>query len=81
MDTIQLKGGDRAGMPALADREPVYVRDENALYVGTPEGAKKVTYTPAEGVADAAEGVTAESLRATVNELLAALRACGLMKT
>lgn len=81
MDTIQLRAGDRADMPALSDREPAYVRDENALYVGTPEGAKKVTYTPAKGVEKAAEGITVEQLTEKFNELLAALRASGLMKT
>lgn len=41
-DTIQLRAGDKAGMPELLDRELAYVRDEEALYVGTPTGNKKV---------------------------------------
>lgn len=41
-DTIQLRAGNKENMPVLRDREPAYVRDENALYVGTPEGNKKV---------------------------------------
>lgn len=41
-DTIQLRGGTKEGMPTLADREPGYCRDEEALYVGTPEGNVKL---------------------------------------
>lgn len=42
-DTIQLRAGDKKNMPALADREPGYVRDEKALYIGTPDGNVKLT--------------------------------------
>lgn len=41
-DTIQLRAGNKAGMPELLDRELAYVRDEEALYVGTPTGNKKM---------------------------------------
>ena len=41
-DSIRLRAGNRAGMPQLADREPAYVRDEEALYVGTPSGNVKI---------------------------------------
>ena len=41
-DTIQIRGGNKANMPKLADRELGYVRDEEALYVGTPTGNVKV---------------------------------------
>lgn len=41
-DTIRLKAGNKADMPDLADREPGYVRDEQALYIGTPEGNVKL---------------------------------------
>lgn len=41
-DTIQLRAGDRKGMPELLDREIVFVRDEEAIYVGTPDGPVKV---------------------------------------
>lgn len=41
-DTIQLRAGNKAGMPELLDRELAYVKDEEALYVGTPNGNKKM---------------------------------------
>lgn len=41
-DTIKLKAGNKAGMPDLADREPAYVRDEQALYIGTTAGNVKI---------------------------------------
>ena len=40
--SIRLRAGDKAGMPRLADREPAYVRDEEALYVGTSAGNVKI---------------------------------------
>ena len=41
-DTIQIRAGNKLGMPTLADREIAYVRNENALYIGTDSGNKKV---------------------------------------
>ena len=41
-DKIQIRAGNKAGMPTLTDRELAYVRDENALYIGTPEGNKDI---------------------------------------
>ena len=41
-DTLQLRAGRKRNMPTLADRELAYVRDEEALYVGTPEGNVKI---------------------------------------
>lgn len=41
-DTIQLRAGNKASMPVLLDREIAYVRDEKALYVGTPTGNEKM---------------------------------------
>lgn len=41
-DTIQLRAGNKSGMPTLLDRELAYVRDENALYMGTDTGNKKI---------------------------------------
>lgn len=41
-DTIQLRAGDRKGMPELLDREIVFVRDEEAIYVGTPGAPVKI---------------------------------------
>ena len=42
-DKIQLRAGNKAGMPTLTDREPAYVRDEKALYIGTPDGNVDIT--------------------------------------
>ena len=39
MGVIRLRAGQRAAMPPLADRELVYVRDEQALYIGTEAGS------------------------------------------
>lgn len=41
-DTIQLRAGNKNSMPVLLDREIAYVRDEKALYVGTPTGNEKI---------------------------------------
>ena len=42
-DKIQIRAGNKAGMPTLTDRELAYVRDENALYIGTPDGNKNLS--------------------------------------
>ena len=34
-DSLQIRGGNRAGMPTLRARELAYCKDEKALYVGT----------------------------------------------
>lgn len=41
-DKIQIRAGNKAGLPTLTDRELAYVRDENALYIGTPTGNKDI---------------------------------------
>jgi len=41
-DKIQIRAGNKSGMPTLTDRELAYVRDENALYIGTPSGNKDI---------------------------------------
>ena len=41
-DKIQIRAGNKSGMPTLTDRELGYVRDENALYIGTPTGNKDI---------------------------------------
>ena len=33
-DSLQIRAGNKANMPTLADRELVYVRDEKKLYIG-----------------------------------------------
>lgn len=41
-DKIYLRAGNAENMPALADRELAFVRDEKALYIGTEEGNLKL---------------------------------------
>lgn len=41
-DKIQIRAGNKSGMPTLTDREIAYVRDEKSLYVGTPNGNVKI---------------------------------------
>jgi hypothetical protein len=41
-DTIKIKAGNKENMPQLADREIAYVRDEEALYIGSLGENKKV---------------------------------------
>lgn len=41
-DTILIKAGNKANMPTLVQREIAYVNDEEALYIGTPDGNVKV---------------------------------------
>ena len=53
-DLIKIKGGSGT-MPALQDRELAYQKDENALYIGTSNGNKKIND---EGVFFATYGVT-----------------------
>ena len=60
-DTIQIRAGNKLGMPTLADREIAYVRNENALYIGTGDGNKRI----------------GEELNATVNSLLSSLARYG----
>lgn len=41
-DKIKLRAGSKAKIPTLAEREMWYCKDENAIYVGTEDGNKKV---------------------------------------
>lgn len=41
-DKIKLRAGKKEGMPQLDQREVAYCTDENAIYVGTEDGNKKV---------------------------------------
>ena len=54
-DNIFLKSGNKAGMPALPDRMPAFVRDEKALYIGTPDGNLKLCSAETEGKVKALE--------------------------
>lgn len=87
-DTIQVRAGNKANMPVLADRELAYVKDEKALYVGTPEGNVKILWgdiekrleaTRAASVAALASDADLTAVMARVNELIAALKAANIM--
>jgi len=41
-DIIRLRAGNRESMPKLRDREPAYVRDEEALYIGAGSSSVKL---------------------------------------
>ena len=80
--SIRLRAGSRASMPRLSDREPAYVRDEQALYIGTPSGNLRLTFPPLPAMPSlpplAAEADTA-SIIAAYNALLTALEDSGRM--
>lgn len=87
-DAIRIRSGNKDGMPHLADREPAYVRDENAFYIGTPAGNKKVgaeelekklTARPAASQAALAAEATLAQVIEAHNALIAALKASGIM--
>lgn len=42
-DKIKLRAGSKAKIPTLAEREMWYCKDENAFYIGTKDGNKKVS--------------------------------------
>lgn len=58
-DPIRLRAGNKEGMPLLSDREPAYVRDEEALYIGTPRGNVQVAAAGTAGRVTALETLTA----------------------
>ena len=67
-DTIQIRAGNKANMPKLADRELGYVRDEKALYIGTAGGNVKLCDADLEGTVNKL-GDTVSTLNGTVTEL------------
>lgn len=89
-DTIQLRAGNKAKIPKLADREVGYVKDENAFYVGTPDGNKKVYGEELERKLEATRAAPVAVLAAEadlaaaiskVNELIETLKAAKIMNT
>lgn len=88
-DNIYLRAGKKASMPELASREIAYVTDEEALYVGTPDGnvkvngkelAKKLEATPAAAQAELDLEAEAATIANAFNSLIAAMKASGLME-
>lgn len=89
-DNIYLRAGNKAEMPELSDREPAYVRDEEALYIGTPDGnvkvngkelAKKLEATPAAAQAELDLEADAAAVVSAFNSLIAAMKESGLMES
>lgn len=79
-DTIMLKGGNKAGMPRLNDREPAYCRDENAFYIGTPDGNKRVGGEKVEAQEPLDSEADTYALVDAFNSLLEAMKTAGLME-
>lgn len=59
-DKIQIRAGNKAGMPTLTDRELAYVRDENALYIGTPDGNKNLSGETKQAIVELQASVAAQ---------------------
>ena len=64
-DKIQIRAGNKSGMPTLTDRELAYVRNEKALYVGTSSGNQKLCSADTEGKVATLEQTVAGKLTAT----------------
>lgn len=89
-DKIQIRAGNKAGMPTLTDRELAYVRDEKSLYIGTPAGnvdilgdlkANKLTATKVAAQTAVASDADAATIAAALNSLIAAMKSSGVMNT
>ena len=96
-DKIQIRAGNKSGMPTLTDRELAYVRDENALYIGTPTGNKdinaelktavselqkdKLTASPVAAQAELSAEADLATAVAAMNALIAAMKSSGVMNT
>lgn len=92
-DKIQIRAGNKIGMPTLTDRELAYVRDENALYIGTPNGNKEINGELKEQIAGkltasavaAQVGVASDAgigeVASALNALIAAMKSSGVMNT
>lgn len=85
-DKIQIRAGNKAGMPTLTDRELAYVRDEKSLYIGTPAGnvdilADKLTATKVAAQSAVAADADAATIAAALNSLISAMKSSGVMNT
>ncbi len=79
-DTIKLRAGEKEGMPMLAEREVAYCTDENAFYIGTSEGNKKVVPGQMENLPKLESAATLEDVIAGYNTLVDTMISNGLMK-
>lgn len=59
-DTIKIRAGNKANMPILGERELGYCKDENAFYIGTGFGNKRVGGLTDEEKAEIVQAVLAE---------------------
>lgn len=107
-DSFKLLAGNKEGMPNLPDRAPAFVRDEQSLYVGTPDGnlmlckaetlqdvetlkesveslgeavGKKLSASPAAAQAELGAEANLAAVIASINQLIADMKAAGLMNT
>lgn len=121
-DSFKLLAGNKEGMPNLPDRAPAFVRDEQAIYVGTPDGnlmlckaknlrdiealeesvkslgeadtamqqsiqqlneavGKKLSASPAAAQAELGADANLAAVIASINQLIADMKAAGLMNT
>ena len=93
-DTIKIragKKGDRANMPALADREIAYEQDEKALYIGTKQGneklcdagleTRKLTAHKVASQPELAADADLPAVISSINSLIAAMKSSGVMNT
>ena len=80
-DKIQIRAGNKSGMPTLTDRELAYVKDETALYIGTAGGNKRLTHAPVEAQEALDEGSDLQAVIEAYNNLIAAMKSSGVMNT
>lgn len=80
-DKIQLRAGNKSGMPVLTDREIAYVKDEESLYIGTPNGNKRLTAKPVAAQSGVAADADAATIAAALNALISAMKSSGVMNT
>lgn len=93
MDTILLKGGKKANMPVLREREIVVATDEEALYVGIngknvrvcgagdkAELDKKLTANKMASLSPLAADSDIAAVITAYNSLISALKTSGIME-
>lgn len=93
MDTILLKGGKKANMPSLREREIVVATDEESLYVGIngkkvrvcgagdkAELDKKLTANKMASLSPLATDSNTSAVVTAYNSLISALKTSGIME-
>ena len=83
-DTIQIKAGkkgEREELPQLADRELAYEKDEQALYIGTPQGNVRLTAQKVAAQSELSAEADLPAVISSINNLIAAMKSSGVMNT